>query len=825
MIDQIDVSIRLRPIRFAFLVRPTDSIKLQRIFEVNTCLWGGMYNPIIPYFKKVPNWWDRNSKNFYSARKIIDYHLDFFEPDFVVESEKGMAECLEIGKDVTLHLDDILMPPSDRWSREAFGLNVFELYKYLYQKEFRFVQRHQHRIINVIPKNKTFRKFCSCIFGSFPNQGHLSYIEKGFRNAFAPEDILLNPEQLSSLYGSHFISAFKIGCEKIEVHHSDLPFPTLFLLNISDSRDLIDFWNLRVIEKNVLAIPIQWVAQLSHFCKNFILRNHRPLPDNPHGVMIHTIIQMPRSISNEEGQKIYDKYLKIKQKDAVVIRYWYPSFWRAPSDSVWSHLRPTLTSSIKRDKSEITGAKNSISFATLHPDFVQDYSNHYRWVNVVELENKIFNNDIATVFPNNFRDPSFPHFSRSKNILTTTEGFVLFPQYREFREYWQLFNGTTAFIKWFERKNIKAEISPSGKIALQVVKTLGGLNNLAAIAHPKIIRLLNKMAHKQIMIPTNDGGNQPKYYHGTTVQFSDLKKSLHEINESDLLRNFSIDGLISGNVIRLGLEVKCINCEQWNWYSIDETNYDLKCENCLNNFAFPSHQPSNRRVRWAYRVIGPFINPDYAGGAYSVALSVRFFTLLLGFHQGQFTWSTSLNLSFKTGEISEVDFILWYQRERPFYCNHKPVLVFGESKSFGKDSFNIHDIKRLKSIAKKFSGSVFVFSTMKENLSKKEQKLIRSFALWGREYNDFEESRAPVIVLTAAELFVHHDISIEWEQIGGKHASLIESELSIENLRVLSNLTQQLYLDLPSFEKWLEDRLKKKAKKEKEKQQIVIDSH
>ncbi len=85
------------------------------------------------------------------------------------------------------------------------------------------------------------------------------------------------------------------------------------------------------------------------------------------------------------------------------------------------------------------------------------------------------------------------------------------------------------------------------------------------------------------------------------------------------------------------------------------------------------------------------------------------------------------------------------------------------------------DILRLKKIAKKFSGSVFVFSTMKERLSSSEKKLIQSFALWGREYNEYGESRAPIIVLTAKELFARYKISLEWKKKGGKHASLIES--------------------------------------------------
>ena len=47
----INLNLRLRPIRFAFLVSPNDSQKLLEVFRVNTCLWGGKFNPIIPIRK------------------------------------------------------------------------------------------------------------------------------------------------------------------------------------------------------------------------------------------------------------------------------------------------------------------------------------------------------------------------------------------------------------------------------------------------------------------------------------------------------------------------------------------------------------------------------------------------------------------------------------------------------------------------------------------------------------------------------------------------------------------------------------------------------
>jgi hypothetical protein len=46
--SHVTAQVSLRPIRFAFLVRPDEKKGTLEIFRINTCLWGGRFNPIIP---------------------------------------------------------------------------------------------------------------------------------------------------------------------------------------------------------------------------------------------------------------------------------------------------------------------------------------------------------------------------------------------------------------------------------------------------------------------------------------------------------------------------------------------------------------------------------------------------------------------------------------------------------------------------------------------------------------------------------------------------------------------------------------------------------
>ena len=156
----------MRPVRFAFLVRPDDKKRALEIFRVNTCLWGGTYNPIIPFFKQVPRWWDRHNHRFDTAIQIINGYLDFFLPDFLVEAEPGLAEGLGFEKERALPISSLLTR-SGGWDKNGHGLNVFSLYNDLYHKEFQFARRHEHDIVDAVPEKRAFGEFSAAFLVHF----------------------------------------------------------------------------------------------------------------------------------------------------------------------------------------------------------------------------------------------------------------------------------------------------------------------------------------------------------------------------------------------------------------------------------------------------------------------------------------------------------------------------------------------------------------------------------------------------------------------------------------------------------------------------------
>ena len=246
--------------------------------------------------------------------------------------------------------------------------------------------------------------------------------------------------------------------------------------------------------------------------------------------------------------------------------------------------------------------------------------------------------------------------------------------------------------------------------------------------------------------------------------------------------------------------MKCSKCSEWNWYSLTQLNYSLLCSLCLRQFNFPIINPIDKKhSKWAYHLIGPFAQPDYAKGGYTSALAIRFFANVIGeMSRSDITWSSGQELTLPIDEKVEADFMLWYQQKQIFGPNQLPQTVFGEAKSFSR--FEQNDVDKMKWLAEKFPGSILIFATMKEELLQAEVDRIKELAEWGREYDrERQQTRTPVIVLTSTELFTADSLEFSWEEKGGKHKTLIESarvRTRIHNLRVLADLTQQLYLGM-----------------------------
>jgi hypothetical protein len=810
----VSANVRLRPIRFAFLARPGDRQRVLEIFRINTCLWGGKFNPIIPFFRQVPTWWDRQGHRFETAKQIINGYLDRYEPDFLVEAEKGLADGLGFNTERVLQLTEVLARDGDR-DKMGHGLSTFDLYKYLYAKEFQFERRHKHNITSITADARAFEAFTACVFGGFPTQKDLTYFGSAFKDAFDPKEVTLNGAALSVLYKSGLTSALDLGHAKIQVDYNDHSDATLFVLNALESRDLIDFWNLRTLQREVLAVPLQWLGELSDYRRSAIKKAYRPMPHNTHGVMLGARVLFSRSIPSADIQRLHAQHFAVDVPGANARQDWYPSIWRESPRYVVRSSRPTLTADEKTFDVQYSEGNSDVRFDALHPDFAARYGNNNRWANVVKLRDFGFESRIATTFPTDYRDPKFSPFRVGRDVLlATTEGFVIFPMFRDMQHYWTLTDGMSAIARWLKTSNIEVKLSDAGRATQQTIQTLGGFGGVRSVANAVVVKLLNEISRK----PVAKSMNQREFINRVTNAV-----------KGNVWLEGAAEKLIARNAVELGLELKCSKCSSWSWYSLKQLDYTVRCSLCLREFGFPIIDPSGAdSSRWAYRLIGPFALPDYANGGYAAALAIRFFADIIGRMDVNVTWSSGQELTFPGGKKVEADFILWYRRTEMFGPGHSTEIVFGEAKSFGRegsknptnlsrksmnqDVFKEDDVARMKHLAESFPGAVLVFATMKDGneLTKDEVDRLRRLAEWGREYvRESRRTRAPVIVLTGTELFSGYSVEDVWEQKGGEHKALVtRGHVQLDHLKTLADLTQQLYLGMSPYHEWIEAKWK-----------------
>ena len=821
--NNIRVDIRLRPIRFGFLVRPDDAENVLEIFRINTCLWGGMFNPIIPFFESVPPWLESEGFHFENPKQMINDYLDFFEPDFLVEAEKGLAEGFGFDPKRILQFDNLIEVPGGNYA-DRHGLSVHGIYCELYNKEFQFEQRHKNPVVHVQPADMAFANFVGANFGRFPTAEKHKYFEHNYKAMFNPIHITLDGYALSQTYKSGYLCALRIGCEKLQLQYNPKPnnphpLPTLFILDAEESGDVVDFWTLRAIHQHVIAVPIQWIDDLSPFCEQFIRDKVRRKPDHPIGTVVSPIVMFSRSLSKGDVEEMASNFPFGDSGDSYALRKWTPIIcYKSSAFDVTSPTRPTLAADRKIMNVPIDGDGPEIRFDPLFPAFTSEY-NQFRVANVVRLQDwcneeyvvrvrdRHDNDQIATVFPCNYKNPSVPKFQpeflqQDQYILPTTEGLVIFPYRENFSELWNLINGTTAFNQWLNENKVSATLSDAGKATEQIIQTLGGLKwGVLCLAHEGVIKLLDEMTRSLTK----------------AAHHLEFKNKIRNAIDYEGLRDRTVETLVEKGVVELGLELRCSKCSSWSWYSLKQLDYALTCDLCRKQFNFPITEPANGlHGKWAYRVVGPFALPDYASGGYAASLAIRFFAEVVGaFDEAEVTWSSAQKLELPTGDLVEADFILWYRSrdifgaERSFFKTGRPIFrsglptetVFGEAKSFGKDAFKQKDIDRMKLLAEALPGSILVFATMKEELSEEEIDRIRKLAHWGRGYdNERRQTRAPVIVLTGTELFSTDSLRSAWGKKGEKHKDLMDRVWQgLNNLRFLADATQYLYLGMPPF--------------------------
>jgi hypothetical protein len=799
-------SVSFRPVRIGFLMPPNDLGLVSRAARLSTCLWGGRYNVMIPFFEAGGERWVR-PYHAEGGLNVARGYINFFEPDTLVESSPGMAERLGWHKkDVTFGLPRVVCIEQffeqNLHGRAEFaaGIDILEVMQQLYNEEYKYERRHKRPFATF--DHIDGNAFFDVVGGRYPNDETLAEIPDAYTQVFSPQTLPASADSAMKIIKEGYAGPLSIARHGLEESlgrgfHDE----TFYVFDPTDAGDVIDYWNYRLIVRRVVPINLEWFVHHKDFIRERILQVYRPIPGNPFGTKFHTSMHFGSSISDEAVVELIRKHLD-GLPDMSFSWGRDPSIWQRIGRGHERRETKILATSKPISFDEEISAEGYVRLPAPSPTFL-NVTRRYakaRWVNLIVPTRSTREHDPAIVYPSNLWSPDYPRLATSENLRIGREGWALEQQHEIGFALLLPQDGRKAIIGWLKTQGIEAQPSEEGQVAAQVIAAAGGLRGSGMFADRKTIDLLSEMAESRADL--SRGG---KRVATTTPDRSKHINTVRQHFDERAKRSFGywngLDYFLARSVFRAGLQVQCPICAYHNWFDLDGVSYSPTCTRCLNEFEFSQSPKDLHDVNWFYRVVGPFAAPDYARGGYAVALTLR---CIEGFHDTEMTWTTGLNLQPLNCEL---DFAAWHRPSRMSNDERdEPLLVIGEAKSFGKNAISEDAVIGLRKVANRFPGAIMIVSSLREisDYTADELQRLRDLALWGRREVYQGQPRNPLVVLTATELFARHGIFDAWKK-EGEAAEAVHPSIDPADLHVLAELTQKRYLGLPGF--W-EERMK-----------------
>jgi len=780
------LTIRLRPLRLAFLIDSIDRRSISTAIEAASFLWGGQFNPILPRLRRLPASWRRSVGKHHTAQHVFDAYLETFDPDFVVTVGSLESADLKFPNREVIKCSAI-MDPIGEDGTPGIGVGLFELLEQFASEELKFVRRQPVRIR--LPKiGGPHRLFLASVFGSLSGKleallatsyGHLPDVEwsdcsiDNFWEFLAADNLFIR--RLGSLY---------VRPLRRWHHRGDV-------LDPNEPLDLLNYWNLRAVGWNIIPVPKEASTNsgLLKFAAAFVDENAFSYRANP-DLYNHTTILGSRTVApsdvEEFGKRLKPLLAPPKHKHdwKVSYQFWFPRIW-----DEWAHETDGVDPcelEVREEQHEFTDSGKYVSFRSLMPDCASPFGGHGqpRCANDVELRVSGSHFFPAQVIPEgDWRIARAAGAFDFSNWRCGKRGLVYLPEHKDWVERIEVVPAEQVFAAWLETRGWKPALSDKGHIARQMLKHLGGDFGIRLLTREGVVELLSKLRQGRTM--------HEEAFRGAVAEIANRQK--FKLPAADQISA----ALLESRMIQPGLELQCPHCRQHSWYSVKEADYEFRCPKCLEQFALPAHDL--RSISWAYRAIGPFSLPQQAYGVYSVLLTLHFFTR-------EFGSATTPILSFTAAKATssiEADLGLFFRESK--YRSTRTNVVFAECKTFNE--FKKPDADRMLLLASEFPGAVLVFATLRKSLTDREQRLLRRVANRGRRYWKADQPYNPVLVLTGNELLTDQKPRRVWEELGGTHAAHARRFGDARELVALADDTQQIYLGMKPWYQWLDERM------------------
>ena len=748
---------RIRPLRIGFLLQPRLE-EVTRAVELCTALWGGVFNVLLPA-----------SPESGSQR---DEMLRRFEPDYLVTSDERLLPPAARSRREYTTFDELLRSFTKPGSFSACGLNVNRHFYDLYDRELRFQRREASSdLVLSTFSDPGLATASAVLWGRFPSVTGCEYFEEAFVSKLGAVRETVDDTSYWQRIDSEKTSPLRLGIELLRV--GGYATLTLLLMDFTSADDLIDLWNLRAAGWRTIAVPL-WVGEESaNACRSLLLKYMHDVGAEHPKLLIGGRVLRTRNVPDETWR--------------MFVSAFPPSFRIVVTPTPFDRTNVEMTGRphpvIAQEFDDDLTAHNDrwFSFRDVSPAFVaqadaNDGITRPHWTTDAQILLLSERPDITTVFPEDAADVRW--------LMNDSEPVVIRPRgewlsfttsKRGHHRFWRVPTSLEVFSDWAARQRLTLDLSEAGRIAMEIVRSMGSFGELSYLANVELLTKLNTLTHE---LRVRVG----------SISFEDLdaliKRLQNQIGTADPLApraQVSLEKLVERNVLRLGLQIRCTHCGQHGWYALDRVGYVQECDRCLQTVAFPSTTP--RDAKWRYRPIGPFATESFAHGSYGVLLALRFF-----YRPGDdWAWIPSFTL-----KGSDLDLEVDAAALKRDSATDRTAMLMIEAKS-GQARFKQNDYDKASRLMSRFPRLAFAFASMNVQLDSDETAALAQLAATGRTL-DGGQWRNPVIVLTRRELESASTPSSCWREVLGDDA--IFRQHDVADLTWMAAASQQVHLGL-----------------------------
>jgi len=721
-------------------VRDSNIDDLVKAAGINTLLWGGIHNPIIPV-----------SANEKTAERLMNlFSVDVL---YAVEQIKEIDQLLnkhqflraEYPADRSIIYEDWRTKKNIIWYLDS--LDIIDFY---WQTELKHKTKEYRSNCLLVEweDSDDLKNLFSILFGYFPSSFNL---REDFRDAFLKglrsRDVKIAPGGV--LDGKLEKGIYPLRLTDMHLVSWGRPFwqDGIYIGEETDFYDMVNFWNLRAAGLAVQFLPKNHIERFAEFINSHIVKLDKTPNRN---LNIEDCITVYHRLENqEELSEIVKKFHPTKK---LLTSRCSETIWEGRSKKVAgfylehdrtlanvekSYNHYTVTTSLP-EKRFIVNVRDDAGLkklvVSINPISEYDYPEHTLRPPYIRELNEFYSRQIAF-------DPW--------RLRTEPDGIAIIINVYDNSLLLHPLSDQVLIQRILKLAGIDTEISQAGLIASRIIKKLNGLHGGTGFRIGGVRKLIGKLKAEDCITRGEatkiiwDDGMFQKYEHTGLLGIGAQKLTTQDI----------FDSLLARDIFRAGLELACEHCKLASWLSLRDLDDVWVCSYCGEENK--TNQHLRNRGDWRFRKSGFFAKDDRQQGAIPVILTLLVFSRISSL--SEFTFCPSLKLTVDSKEY-EIDFCILKYRQ-----GGQIEIGIGECKSEG-GKINQNDISNLKLIREKIQATdidcYLVLSKTAEHFDSEEILLFKALL----------DMNIPFILLTNRELEPHHPYDeIQDEKLPHKH--------------------------------------------------------